>query len=133
MVLQAQVHVSDQFPPGGTDLRREPVVFTGSQFVLDQFSLFIPLIQNELRSQRSNLPHVQGQSCPAQSSTPGPDSSQVLHPSHQGGSVENPAGCAGLDRTCSCSGVMKMRTMKLRRPTYEGDVGAGFRVIVKAG
>lgn len=80
MVLQTQVHVSDQFPPGGTDLRREPVVFTGSQFVLDKFSLLIPLIQNELRSLRSNLPHVQGQSCLAQSSTSGPDSSQVLHP-----------------------------------------------------
>lgn len=60
-------------------------VFTGSQFVLERFGLFLSIVQKESRSQSSDLPRAQGGTCPVQSSTPG-------FVSNQRGGIENPSG-----------------------------------------
>lgn len=74
-------------------------VLTGSQFVPEHFSLFISIIQNELRSRRSDLPRTG----PAPSSTPGPDSNQVLCPTREVGQKTRleSGSRTGLERTCA--------------------------------
>lgn len=79
------------------------MVFTGSQFVPEQSSLFISIIQNELTSRRSDLSRVRGCTSPAQSSTPGPDLSQVLCPTREVGQKTRleSGSRTGLERTCA--------------------------------